>query len=166
MHQASRVKEAQAVLGTGIGDNCHLSFQICSLVCFLISAAALGSLKCIEILHENGAKIDARDQNNQTPFHQAVAAGQTDCAKLFISFGAKVAAQDKRLRCCVHLAVEQGREETLSMLLSETGSDLVNMPDHKQRTSLHHASYADDPKVLLDILTDFKTKRYFLLVCL
>ena len=83
----------------------------------------------------------------QTPFLLAVAAGQTDCAKLFLSFGAKVAAQDKRLRCCLHLAVEQGREETLSMLLSETGNDLVNIPDHKQRTSLHYASWIDNPKV-------------------
>ena len=114
----------------------------------LVSAASLGSVKCIEILHENGAEIDAIDQNGQTPFHQAVAAGQTDSAKLFISFGARLSAQDKRLRCCIHLAVEQGREETLSMLLSETGSDLVNIPDHKQRTSLHYASRADNPKVL------------------
>ena len=104
-------------------------------------------MKCIEILHENGAKIDTRDQNGQTPFLVAVAAGQTDCAKLFISFGAKVATQDKRLRCCLHLAVEQEREETLSMLLSETGNDLANIPDHKQRTSLHYASWIDNPKV-------------------
>ena len=109
----------------------------------------MGSVRCIEILHENGAEIDARDQNGQTPFHQAVAAGQTDCAKLFISFGAKLSAQDKRLRCCVHLAVEHGREETLIMLLSESGSDLVNIPDHKQRTSLHYAARADNPKVFV-----------------
>ena len=106
-------------------------------------------MRCIEILHENGAEIDAKDQNDQTPFHQAVAAGQTDCAKLFISFGAKLSAQDKRLRCCIHLAVEHGREETLIMLLRETGSDLVNIPDHKQRTSLHYAARADNPKVFI-----------------
>ena len=116
---------------------------------FFVSAAALGCVGCIEILHENGAEIDARDQNGQTPFHQAVAAGKTDCAKLFISFGAKLSAQDNRLRCCIHLAVENGREETLSMLLSEAGSDLVNIPDHKQRTSLHYASRADNPKVFI-----------------
>jgi len=116
---------------------------------YFVSAAALGSVRCIEILHENGAEIDARDQNGQTPFHQAVAAGQSDCVKLFISFGAKLSAQDNRLRCCLHLAVEHGREETLSMLLSETGSDLVNIPDHKQRTSLHYASRADNPKVFM-----------------
>jgi len=116
---------------------------------YFVSAATLGCVKCIEILHENGAEIDAIDQNGQTPFHQAVAAGQTDCAKLFISFGARLSAQDKRLRCCIHLAVEQGREETLSMLLSETGSNLVNIPDYKQRTSLHYASRADDLKVFM-----------------
>ena len=116
---------------------------------YFVSAAALGSVRCIEILHENGAEIDARDQNGQTPFHQAVAAGQTDCAKLFISFGAGLSAQDNRLRCCTHLAVEHGREETLIMLLSETGSDLVNIPDHKQRTSLHYAARADNPKVFI-----------------
>ncbi|KAJ7385776.1 hypothetical protein OS493_013810 [Desmophyllum pertusum] len=121
----------------------------------LHSAASLGCVKCIEILHENGAEIDARDQSGQTPFHQAVAAGQSDCAKLFISFGAKLPAQDKRLRCCIHIAVEQGMEDTLEMLLSETGSDLVNIPDHKQRTSLHYASRADDPK-LLELLLDTK----------
>lgn len=121
-------------------------------VCYLASAASLGCVKCIEILHENGAEIDARDQSGQTPFHQAVAAGQSDCAKLFISFGAKLPAQDKCLRCCIHIAVEQGMEDTLEMLLSETGSDLVNIPDHKQRTSLHYASRADDPKVLPGVL--------------
>ena len=114
----------------------------------LISAAALGSTKCIEILHENGAEIDVRDLNGQTPFHLAVAAGQTDCAKLFLSFGTRDSAQDKKLRCCIHLAVEQNREETLDMLLKETGSSLVNVPDHKQRTALHYASYADNSKVV------------------
>ena len=135
---------------------CFLAIQSNTKICdtapltFLsvFSAAALGSLKCIEILHENGAEIDARDQNGQTPFHQAVAAGQTDCAKLFLSFGTRDSAQDKRLRCCIHLAVEQSKDETLSMLLRETGSSLVNVPDHKQRTSLHYASCADDPKVI------------------
>jgi len=118
----------------------------------LHSAAALGNSKCIEILHENGAQIDAIDQNGQTPFHLAVIAGQTDCAKLFMSFGARDSAQDNHLRCCIHLAVEYGREETLSMLLEETGSSLVNVPDHKQRTSLHYASFVDNPKLLERLL--------------
>ena len=106
-------------------------------------------MRCIEILHENGAEIDFRDQNGQTPFHLAVTAGQNDCAKLFISFGAKLSAQEKHLRCCIHLAVEHGREETLITLLSETASNLVNIPDHKQQTSLHYAARADNPKVFM-----------------
>ena len=118
----------------------------------ITSAAALGNAKCIEILHENGAQIDAIDQNGQTPFHLAIIAGQTDCAKLFMSFGARDSAQDNHLRCCIHLAVEYGREETLSMLLEETGSSLVNVPDHKQRTSLHYASFVDNPKVRLYLI--------------
>ena len=73
---------------------------------------------------------------------------KTQIPKLFLSFGARDSAQDKRLRCCIHLAVEQGREETLMMLLRETGFSLVNIPDQKQRTSLHYASCADDPKVI------------------
>lgn len=77
-----------------------------------------------------------------------MAAGQTDCAKLFLSFGARDSAQDKQLRCCIHIAVEQNREETLDMLLKETRSSLVNVPDHKQRTALHYASYADNSKVV------------------
>lgn len=80
-----------------------------------------------------------------------MAAGQTDCAKLFLSFGARDSAQDKQLRCCIHLAVEHNREETLDMLLKETRSSLVNVPDHKQRTALHYASYADNSKVLSSV---------------
>lgn len=121
----------------------------------LHSAAALGNYKCIEILHENGAQIDARDQGGQTPFQVAVIAGQTDCAKLLLSFGARDSAQDDRLRCCIHLAVEYGREETLSMLLRETDSSLVNVPDQRQRTSLHYASCTDNPK-LLEMLLETK----------
>lgn len=44
--------------------------------------------------------------------------------------------------------MEQNREETLDMLLKETRSSLVNVPDHKQRTALHYASYADNSKVV------------------
>ena len=69
-----------------------------------------------------------------------------------MSFGARDSAQDNHLRCCIHLAVENGREETLSMLLEETGSSLVNVPDHKQRTSLHYASFVDNPKVRLYLI--------------
>ena len=69
-----------------------------------------------------------------------------------MSFGTRDSAQDNHLRCCIHLAVENGREETLSMLLEETGSSLVNVPDHKQRTSLHYASFVDNPKVRLSLI--------------
>ena len=101
----------------------------------------------MKILHENGAEIDARDHSGQTPLHVAVAAGQTDSAKLLLSFGAKVTTQDKRLRCCLHIAVEQNREETVSMLLSEAAAELVNIPDHKQRTPLHYGACSANPKV-------------------
>lgn len=82
-----------------------------------------------------------------TPFLSAVAAGHTDCAKLLLESGVDVKPRDMRLRCCVHLAVENEKLETLTMVLSETGSELVNAGDYVERTPLHYAAIVGDVKV-------------------
>ena len=82
-----------------------------------------------------------------TPFLSAVAAGHTACAKLLLDSGANINSRDMHQRCCLHLAVENKKLDMLTMLLTETGNELVDVGDHLDRTPLHYATLADDVKV-------------------
>ena len=56
-------------------------------------------------------------------------------------------ARDKKMRSCLHLAVQKEREMVLELLLRETGTEIVNLPDWSDRTPLHYAAMTTDVKV-------------------
>ena len=72
-------------------------------------------------------------------------------------------------RCCLHLAVEKKKLNILTMLLTGTGNELVDVGDYLDRTPLHYATLADDVKVKRgegrDSLKGFEIVSYLLKTC-
>jgi ankyrin repeat protein len=54
------------------------------------SRKCLGHEECVELLVNNGAKIDVFDENGQTPLHWAVKNGHAHIVKLLLKYGASI----------------------------------------------------------------------------
>lgn len=115
----------------------------------LVSRAALfDQTKLITFLVENGAKVNARDDEGRSPFLNAVAAGHTDSARELLQLGADTTATDLLLKTSVHLAVENEHLTMLTMLLeSRSGTNNLNKADLWDRVPLHYAAKSKDIKV-------------------
>ncbi|XP_031549445.1 serine/threonine-protein phosphatase 6 regulatory ankyrin repeat subunit B-like isoform X2 [Actinia tenebrosa] len=119
----------------------------------LHKAASFGHLDIINFLLDEGAKVDARDYTNRTPFLEAVANGQSGSAVLLLSRGAEITAYDNQVKNCLHLAIENENQDTLMVLLDTDGC-LENLysPDIRERVPLHYAAVCSNIKVLQVLL--------------
>ena len=118
-------------------------------VTLLVSRTALfNQTKLITFLVENGAKVNARDDEGRSPFLNAVAAGHTDSARVLLQLGAEATATDLLLKTSVHLAVENEHLTMLTMLLeSRSGTNNLTKADIWDRVPLHYAAKSKDIKV-------------------
>jgi len=91
-------------------------------------------------LLNNGADVDAKDNQNRTAFILAVKRGRTRTAELLLESGAELKSRDASRRTCIHLAVLHERLETLRMLLNREQGQLINERDKDLRTPLHYAA--------------------------
>jgi ankyrin repeat protein len=91
----------------------------------------------VQLLLENGADLDARDQNGMTPLHHWTRYWMDDESVLLIQSGADVEAQDPFGRTALHLAAIGGRGDKYRML-RDFGADL----NAKDDEGLTPATYA------------------------
>ena len=68
-------------------------------------------LQIIRILLRNGAQVDARAREQQTPLHIASRLGNVDIVLLLLQSGAQVDATTKDLYTALHIAAKEGQEE-------------------------------------------------------
>lgn len=65
----------------------------------------------IRILLRNGAQVDARAREQQTPLHIASRLGNIDIAMLLLQHGAKVDTATKDMYTALHIAAKEGQDE-------------------------------------------------------
>lgn len=65
----------------------------------------------IRILLRNGAAVDARAREEQTPLHVASRLGNVDIVMLLLQHGAQPHATTKDLYTPLHIAAKEGQEE-------------------------------------------------------
>lgn len=70
----------------------------------LMQACRGGSLECVTILLQHGARIDATDSGGATALFWAVMMGEAQCARLCISHGALVNIKDAHGNTPLHVA--------------------------------------------------------------
>jgi ankyrin repeat protein len=104
----------------------------------LHDAAKKGDIVKVRELLQQGADVNAKDNNQWTPLHVAAKYGKTKVAKLLIEQGADVNAKDKYQLTPLHVAAYYDQTEVAKLLI-EKGAD-VNAKDNNQWTPLHQAA--------------------------
>ena len=136
----------------------------------LIRAAQKGDLaKVKRLIEEQGAKVDARDDDGETALHAAADKARLDVVKYLVKKGADVSAKDEDGETALHAAADEGDRETdatrkdrvkVVKFLIDKGAD-VDAKDRDGETPAHvaaDAKKADVLKVLLDKKADVNAK--------
>lgn len=102
----------------------------------------------MKYLLNNGADVEAKDNENRTAFVLAVKRGRTRTAELLLESGTDFKSRDASLRTCIHLAVMNEQMATLRMLLEQDKGQLLNERDKDLQTPLHYAARLGNLKVI------------------
>jgi ankyrin repeat protein len=70
----------------------------------------------IRILLRNGAQVDARAREQQTPLHIASRLGNVDIVMLLLQHGAQVDAVTKDMYTALHIAAKEGQDEVKDLV--------------------------------------------------
>jgi hypothetical protein len=101
----------------------------------LHSAAANGHIEIARLLLQNGADVNAKENDGYTPLHYAAFQGHVDILHLLVENGADLEAQNKYGMRALQLAVLNGHLPFIQELISRYHVD-INARDNDQRTAL------------------------------
>ncbi len=165
LHKAAdfgKVDCLEVLLASEVNVNARTKKQHTSL--HLIGMSFKGSKaemeRCVELLINAGADIDAKDDDDWTPLHSAAAYGNVNCLEALLANGAGVNAEEKNDYSPLHIAALNGKINCLEVLLAN-GAD-ANAEDEDDWTPLHHAAYygnVDSLEVLLANQSDFNARN-------
>jgi len=106
----------------------------------LHAACSAGKLDLIEMLVDNGARINLYDNNGLTPLHWAVKSGQAEAVSYLLDHGAFLNVKDTRMGCTeLHLAAMLGYGD-IAAVLEEKGS-CPEVKDNAGKTPLDYSFY-------------------------
>lgn len=113
----------------------------------LHTAARTGNLKVAQILIENGADIDAKDDYGVTPLDLSIDEGHKEFAKYLIDKGADLypVTLVQGVRSPVLTAVMENDIATLKLLLQKGA--IPDTRDRWNRTPLYYALYDNNPEI-------------------
>jgi len=104
----------------------------------LDAAVSYGSNEIIQILIQNGADMNLRNEENMTALLWAVRNGRGEAVGLLLEKGAHLHAKDNDDKTALHLAAEMGHGNVLELLLAK-GLGL-HLADKIDKTALHWAA--------------------------
>jgi uncharacterized protein len=113
----------------------------------LYDAASAGDLAAAERLLANGAKIDERGQNAETPLMAAALAGQREIAEMLLARGADVHARNAGGFTPLHAAAYSG-SVPVAVLLLENGAKLDDVDNNTGATPLMVAAEQNQAPVV------------------
>jgi ankyrin repeat protein len=114
---------------------------------------AIRSPKIVELLLNNGAKVNVRDENGMTPLHAAAGYGITYVMEQLLAKGADIEAADRVGRTPLYYAVYKGRPTNIDLLLQRGAS--VDTPDDDKQTPLHRAA-TGEYSLMIEPLVEYK----------
>ncbi|KAN0072304.1 hypothetical protein V8E54_009233 [Elaphomyces granulatus] len=105
----------------------------------LSRAAGNGYEEVVNLLLEQGAKLDPGDNDGRTPLSHATGSGHETMVNLLLEKGAELDSKGNHCRTPLSHAASSGHEEVVNLLL-EKGAKL-DSKDWEGRTPLSHAAY-------------------------
>jgi hypothetical protein len=110
---------------------------------FAISYAAQnGHAVVVQLLHANGANIEARDSENRTALYIAVSREHTSTVRLLLDMGANIEAKDADGEAALHVAADKGHTDIVQLLI-ENGAKIEAETSYKE-TALYLAASRGD----------------------
>jgi ankyrin repeat protein len=114
--------------------------SLAALVGSEVPAASLGPLEAVKLLLENGAEVDLRSNDGDTPLHKVAMVDRAETARLLLEKGADVNSKtEDDGDTAISLAVLFGSIETFKLLLKYGGVD-INSRNNRGKTALVHAA--------------------------
>jgi ankyrin repeat protein/superfamily II DNA or RNA helicase len=106
----------------------------------LFEACERGDVELVEVLLDEGANPNVKDERGWTPLHYVALSGVEKIAMLLVSRKAEVNAKDNEGKTPLHYAAENHQTSIVDVLVS-AGAD-PNIKDNLGRTPLHYAVLA------------------------
>jgi ankyrin repeat protein len=116
----------------------------------LLNACSDGDLEKAKRAIENGADVNAKDEEGWTPLHKASLCGHEAVVSLLVEKGAHVNAKDNNGMTPLHLTIFDEHEAIVSLLL-ENGAD-VNAKKNDGWSPLHYASWNGNEAIISALL--------------
>ena len=113
----------------------------------LIATVLEGYLNDTIELLKNGAAVNARDKDGQTPLFAAVCAGVLEVVKLHLSYGARIQTWDQNFRTPLSVAAEGGNMVIVQYLLFNGAS--LEIKDREARSPTTWAAKSGHERVVL-----------------
>jgi len=105
------------------------------------------------LLREKIEGIEARDEQQRTPFYIAIERGNLEAATLFLAQGASPTVSCGSLQLnTLHIAAERGGVEMLKYLLQTKAVTLIDVQNAKGDTPLHLAVQAEHDVIIIQLL--------------
>lgn len=119
-------------------------------------SSLIGHLDACIYLLENGAEMDAKNDQGMTPVFQSIIMGWLDITKELVECGANISEQDIFGRTPLHWAIISSSHESIQLLL-ETPECMIRIPDYSGREPIHEAASSGNDeliKILIDLGCD------------
>ena len=91
--------------------------------------------RCVELLLERGADVEAQNSRGSTPLHLAASKMSEKAIRLLIRKGANINLQDNKNQTALHKASRRGRLEIVRLLLDHKAE--IELQDDRGSTPLH-----------------------------
>ena len=112
------------------------------------------------LLLEHGADVNARDEHDSTPLHEAARNGRVEAIHVLLEYGADVNARKVDNTTTLHEAAQGGSIEAIRLLL-ELGVD-VNVRKNDDTTTWHEAAFGGSVEAIRALLehgTDVNVRK-------
>ena len=111
---------------------------------YLFIAAYENDIKAVQWLIANGAEVNAKDNDGDTPLHWAAFQNSSEAAAVLLANGAEVNAKENDGETPLHWAASQNSSEAAAALLAN-GAE-VNAKENDDWTPLHFAARSNSPE--------------------
>ncbi len=117
----------------------------------LHEAARIGDIETVGLLLDQGAELDAKNEDGVTPVHAAAQGDHSEVVALLLDRGADVDTRTLKRLTSLHIAGKEGAVEVVALLLNR-GADTEAKDFFDERTPLSNAVWHRHPEIVALLL--------------